>query len=58
MPDARQEIRTRASCERRHPAYEVRACTKNREYNPISFGSALEASVNLPSARASFKQRG
>jgi hypothetical protein len=58
MPDARQEIRTRASCERHHPAYEVWPGAKNRKYSPVPFRGGLETSVYLPSARTSFEKRG
>ena len=58
MPDARQEIRTWASCEGRHPAYEVRAGSKNRQYSPVSIRSSLQAAVYFPSSSASRKQRG
>ena len=58
MPDARQEIRTRASCECRHPAYEIRAGAKDREYSAVSLSSSLEATVYFPSTSSSRKQRG
>jgi hypothetical protein len=58
MPDARQEIRTRTSCERRHPAYEVRPGAKDREYSPFPFSRSLQATVYFPSTSTSRKQRG